>query len=636
MISIRELSIRYHGPPLLDEISCEIQTGDRIGLLGRNGSGKSTLLKILAGVATPDSGQLITLPSTKIALLDQEVPTKLVGTIREVVLQASRMSAENGQEDLREGTQEQWQEGWQWENDVDQIISRMDLNPEDRFERLSSGMKRRVLLARALAVKPDFLLLDEPTNHLDIDAIVWLEQFLQRNVASFMFVTHDRMFLRSMANRIWELDRGRLFDWSCDYDTFLIRKEQALAIEEKENALFDKRLAEEEAWIRQGIKARRTRNEGRVRALKEMRVARSQRRDRLGTAKLQIQEGQKSGNLVIALDEVSYQIQDRKIIDRFSTVIMRGDKVGIIGPNGAGKSTLLKLMLGQLHPTAGTVRQGTNLQIAYFDQLREQLDPEATVQENVGEGNDVIQLAEGKKHILGYLQDFLFTAQRARTQVKFLSGGERNRILLAKLFAKPANLIVMDEPTNDLDAETLELLEDRIVGFSGTVLVVSHDRAFLNQVVSSTIVFEPGGLFEYVGGYNDWLRQFQQKSPAEPDRSARNLAGSGPAKLPASPDGRTGGESGPQQASSATFSAGGSQKKRKLKYKEQMELAELPTLIEQLEAEIEQWNARVCDPEFYRKSKSEITEVQQALAAKQAALEQAFARWEELEQLNDA
>lgn len=612
MISIRELSIRYHGPPLLDEISCEIQTGDRIGLLGRNGSGKSTLLKILAGSLATDSGQVVTSPSTKIALLDQEVPTQMVGSIREVVRQASRSSAKSEQED------------WQWDNDVDQIISRMELNPDDRFEWLSSGMKRRVLLARALAVKPDFLLLDEPTNHLDIDAIVWLERFLQRNVASFMFVTHDRMFLRSMANRIWELDRGRLFDWSCDYDTFLVRKEQALAIEEKENALFDKRLAEEEAWIRQGIKARRTRNEGRVRALKEMRVARSQRRERLGTAKLQIQEGQKSGNLVIALDDVSYQIDDRKIIDRFSTVIMRGDKVGIIGPNGAGKSTLLKLMLGQLHPTSGTVKQGTNLQIAYFDQLREQLDPEATVQENVGEGNDVIQLAEGKKHILGYLQDFLFTAQRARTQVKFLSGGERNRILLAKLFAKPANLIVMDEPTNDLDAETLELLEDRIVNFSGTVLVVSHDRAFLNQVVSSTIVFEPGGLFEYVGGYSDWLRQFQQKAPVQADRLTKTQTGSGQAKVSAS-----------STSNASTTTTSGSEKKRKLKYKEQQELDQLPGLIEQLEAEIEQLNAQVCDPDFYRRAKTEITEVQRALAEKQAAWEQSFARWEELDQLSD-
>jgi len=623
MISIRELSLRYHGPSLLDEISCEIQVGNRIGLLGRNGSGKSTLLKILAGLLTPDSGQVVFAPSTKIALLDQEVPTEMFGTIREVVYQGAVNKAAEGQED------------WQLQNDVDQIISRMELQPDDRFERLSSGMKRRVLLARALAVKPDFLLLDEPTNHLDIDAIIWLEQFLQRHVTSFMFVTHDRMFLRSMANRILELDRGRLFDWSCDYDTFLVRKEQALAIEEKENALFDKRLAEEEVWIRQGIKARRTRNEGRVRALKDMRVARSQRRERLGTSNLQIQEGQKSGNLVVALEGVSYQIDGRNIIDPFSSVIMRGDKVGIIGRNGAGKSTLLKLMLGELTPTSGTVKLGTNLQVAYFDQLREQLDPEKTVQENVGEGNDTIKLAEGTKHILGYLQDFLFTAQRARTPVKFLSGGERNRILLAKLFAKPANLIVMDEPTNDLDAETLELLEDRIVNFSGTVLVVSHDRAFLNQVVSSTIVFEPTGLFEYVGGYDDWLRQYQQKSNSagkNPVRSADKLGiakeGSFAQKLPT--------EKAPVHPDRVSpFSATVLDKKRKLKYKERIELEQLPAQIEQIESEIAALNGQICDPDFYRRPKAEITEVQRVMAEKQAALEKAFSRWDELEQLSD-
>ena len=496
LISVRELSIRFVGPPLLDGVSCEIESGDRIGLLGRNGAGKSTLLKIISGQVQPDSGNVVISPGTKIAILAQNVPMNICDSIKGVVSGGIISDAAHHVED------------WKIQNQVEQILSRMELHAEVRFESLSSGMKRRVLLARALVSKPDFLLLDEPTNHLDIDAINWLEEFLDRFVTSLMFVTHDRMFLQRMANRIVEIDRGRLFDWSCDYETFLVRKDQALATEEKENALFDKRLAEEEIWIRKGIKARRTRNEGRVKALKTMRQERSERREKIGTSKLQIQEGQRSGNLVIALDEVSFGYDDQQVISDFSTVVMRQDKIGIIGPNGSGKSTLLKIMLGELEPTAGTVKIGANVQVAYFDQLREQLDEEATVQENVGDGYDMIQLNGSKKHVLGYLQDFLFTPERARTQVKFLSGGERNRILLAKLFAKPANVIVLDEPTNDLDAETLELLEDRIVGFQGTVILVSHDRAFLNNVVSGTIVFEPDGLFEYVGGYDDWQRKF--------------------------------------------------------------------------------------------------------------------------------
>lgn len=621
-ISIRDLTIRFHGPSLMEGISCEIQPGDRIGLLGRNGAGKSTLLKILAGSIVPDSGMVTTDPSTRVALLDQEVPTDVNGSNRDIVLQ--------GAVDLKDDQQEEWK----IQTEVDQILSRMELDPQQPFELLSSGMKRRVLLAKALVSKPDFLLLDEPTNHLDIEAIVWLEQFLKRYVDSFMFVTHDRAFLRSMANRILELDRGRLFDWSCDYDTFLVRKEQALAIEEKENALFDKRLAEEEAWIRQGIKARRTRNEGRVRALKEMRSLRSQRRERLGTSKLQIQEGQKSGNLVIALDDVSYQYQEKPIIDRFSTVVMRGDKVGMIGPNGAGKSTLLKLMLGKLQPTSGSVKLGTNLQIAYFDQLRQQLDLEATVQENVGEGNSSVKLADGTKHILGYLQDFLFTAERARTPVKFLSGGERNRILLAKLFAKPANLIVMDEPTNDLDAETLELLEDRIVNFAGTVLVVSHDRTFLNHVVSSTIVFEPTGVYEYVGGYDDWRRQFLQKTDkstsTQPVKSGQKNKTGATQESAAAAEIQVGQA---RQTASETTAANG--RPRKIKYKEKLELEQLPGQIEDLEVEIDQLNSLICDPDFYRQSKEEITKAQETLAQLQRQLELAYSRWEELDELRE-
>lgn len=604
LISIRELTHSYIGPPLLDHVSCEIETGDRIGLLGRNGAGKSTLLKILSGQLTPDSGNALVSPNTKVAILGQEVPMDIQDSIHNLV--AAGVVQIPGREI----------EDWQIEIDTEQILARMELDGNERFESLSSGMKRRVLLARALVTKPDFLLLDEPTNHLDIDAIDWLEQFLNKHVSSFMFVTHDRMFLRRMANRILEIDRGRMFDWSCDYETFLNRKEQALATEEKENALFDKRLAEEEIWIRKGIKARRTRNEGRVRALKEMRAQRSERREKLGTSKLQIQEGQRSGNLAIALDEVSFAYGDDTIIDKFSTAVMRGDKIGIVGRNGAGKSTLLKLMLGKLAPTTGNVKLGANLQIAYFDQLREQLDEEQTVQHNVGDGYDQIQLAGGKKHVLGYLQDFLFTPERSRTPVKFLSGGERNRILLAKLFAKPANLIVLDEPTNDLDAETLELLEDRVVDFAGTVLIVSHDRAFLNNVVTGTIVFEPDGINEYVGGYDDWQRQYQQKM------LARSIVSDDKRQLPKSKSSDSGGVAVAEQP-------------RKLKYKEKLELEQLPVQIESLEAEIERLHGVIGDPEFYKQPKTEIAVAQTSLKNLENELAACFARWEELEQFSE-
>ena len=459
LVTIRELTIGFRGPVLLDSVDCQIEPSQRIGLLGRNGAGKTTLMNLVMGKIQPDHGSIVVAPGKHIAKLSQDVPQDVTAQIKEVVAEGLR------EVELPE------EEQWKIQNDVEQILSRMELDGEARFETLSSGMKRRVLLAKALVAKPDLLLLDEPTNHLDIDAIDWLETFLLRFNASLMFVTHDRMFLRKLATRIWEIDRGRIFDWSCDYDTFLKRKEQALATEDKQNALFDKRLAEEEVWIRKGIKARRTRNEGRVRALKAMRETRSQRRKQLGTSKLQIQEAERSGNLVIELEDVSFSYEGHPIFENLTTSIMRNDKLGIIGRNGVGKTTLLKVLLGKLEPTSGKVKLGTNLKIAYFDQLRDQLDPEATVQENVGEGSDAIMINGVKKHVLGYLQDFLFAPERARTQVKFLSGGERNRILLAKLFAKPANVIVLDEPTNDLDSETLELLEEKLADYSGTCLL---------------------------------------------------------------------------------------------------------------------------------------------------------------------
>ncbi|MCP4095858.1 MAG: ATP-binding cassette domain-containing protein [Planctomycetaceae bacterium] len=598
LVSIRDLSIGFRGPALLDSVNCQIEPGQRIGLLGRNGAGKSTLMNLISGKLKPDSGDIIIAPNANIAKLSQDVPQDVQGSIRSIVATGLR------QESLPE------EEQWRFENDIEQVLSRMELDGDNSFETLSSGMKRRVLLARALVSKPDLLLLDEPTNHLDISAIAWLESFLLKFNKSLMFVTHDRMFLRKLATRILEIDRGRIFDWSCDYDSFLERKDAALAAEEKQNALFDKRLAEEEVWIRKGIKARRTRNEGRVRALKKMRVERSDRRQKLGTSNLQIQEAQRSGALVVECKDVSFAYDDKAIFSNFTTSIMREDKVGIIGPNGAGKSTLLKVLLGLASPTGGKIKTGTNLEIAYFDQLREQLDGEATVQENVGDGSDSILINGTKKHVLGYLQDFLFAPERARTQVKFLSGGERNRILLARLFAKPANVIVLDEPTNDLDAETLELLEEKLVQFTGTVLMVSHDRAFLNNVVTSTLVFEEDGLREYVGGFDDWQRQSQKRSttPDRSDETSKNKT-SGKAK------------------------ASKTEQPKKLSYKEKREFEKLPSTIEQLENQIAEIHTQMGSPDFYQKPGSEISKVQTSLTSLEAELSAAYLRWEALDQI---
>ena len=598
LVSIRDLSIGFRGPTLLDSVNCQIESGQRIGLLGRNGAGKSTLMNLISGKLKPDSGDIIIAPNANIAKLSQDVPQDIQGSIRSIV--ATGLNKESLPEE----------EEWRFENDLEQVLSRMELDGDTKFETLSSGMKRRVLLARALVSKPDLLLLDEPTNHLDISAIAWLESFLLKFNKSLMFVTHDRMFLRKLATRILEIDRGRIFDWSCDYDSFLERKDAALAAEEKQNALFDKRLAEEEVWIRKGIKARRTRNEGRVRALKKMRVERSERRKKLGTSNLQIQEAQRSGALVVECKDVSFAYEDKTIFSNFTTSIMREDKVGIIGPNGAGKSTLLKVLLGLARPTGGSIKTGTNLEIAYFDQLREQLDGEATVQENVGDGSDSILINGTKKHVLGYLQDFLFAPERARTQVKFLSGGERNRILLARLFAKPANVIVLDEPTNDLDAETLELLEEKLVQFTGTVLMVSHDRAFLNNVVTSTLVFETDGLREYVGGFDDWQRQAQNRAQMleQPDNAPKSKT-----NVKAKP-------SKPEQ-------------RKKLSYKEKREFEQLPATIEQLETQIAEIHTQMGSPEFYQKPGAEISKIQTNLTTLETELNAAYLRWETLDQI---
>jgi ATP-binding cassette subfamily F protein uup len=602
LVQLTDLTIGFRGPPLLDGVTCQIEPGQRIGLLGRNGSGKTTLMRILAGDMRPDGGRCVVSPGVKVAILPQDVPHDLAGRVYDVVLLGF---PESDRDDSHL---------WQAEQTVKRLLAEMELDGELEVSSLSSGMKRRVLLARTIVAEPDVLLLDEPTNHLDIDAIGWLEDFLNRWRSTLIFVTHDRAFLQKLATRILEIDRGRLFDWSCDYETFLVRKEAALAAEEKQNALFDKKLAQEETWIRQGIKARRTRNEGRVRALKRMREQRSERRSTTGMVKIELQTAQRSGALVANVEDVSFAYDDRQIVSDFSTTIMRGDKIGIIGRNGVGKTTLLQLLLGQLAPQSGSVRLGTNLQIAYFDQLREQLDEEKTVQENVGQGAETLSINGNSRHVLGYLQDFLFAPDRARTQVKFLSGGERNRILLARLFAKPANVIVMDEPTNDLDTETLELLEELLVQYKGTLLVVSHDRAFLNNVVTSTIVFETSGVHEYVGGYDGWLRQRSASSTNE--RKADNLAQPTTTKEL------------PQAATEITQPA-----KRRLAFHEKRELDALPQTIETLDAEVANLHEAMALPDFYKQPSRAIAEKQAKLKQLDERRATAYQRWEELEQL---
>lgn len=613
LVELRQLSIGFRGPTLLDGVSCLIERGERIGLLGRNGSGKTTLMKMLAGQVKPDHGELWLSAGMRVAMLPQEVP-QLEGRLREIVAQGLAVDGAGAPDDHLQ----QQSDAWHVDQRVQQVLVRMELDGDAQFNLLSSGMKRRALLARAIVTDPDLLLLDEPTNHLDIEAIDWLEDFLSRFAATFIFVTHDRVFLQKLARRILEIDRGQLFDWSCDYATFITRKEAVLAAEEKNQALFDKRLAEEERWIRQGIKARRTRNEGRVRALEEMRRQRAARREKVGTVEMQIQEGQRSGMLVADVQKVSFAYPERPIVRDFSTTIMRGDKVGIIGPNGAGKTTLLRLLLGQLAPQAGKVRLGSNLQIAYFDQLREQLRDEATVEENVADGYSTVDLGGRPRHVIGYLQDFLFTPERARTLVKFLPGGERNRLLLARLLAKPANVLVLDEPTNDLDTETLELLEARLVEFGGTVLLVSHDRAFLNNVVTSTIVFEEGNVKEYVGDYDDWarVRAARQAERAEAERAAaeserRRTTGNQPDATAATRD-------QPDRA-------------RRLTYKEQQELAACPATIEQLETQIAELHEAMAQPSYYQRPGDEIAREGKLLAELESKLTTTYQRWQELE-----
>jgi ATP-binding cassette subfamily F protein uup len=631
LISLRDIHLGY-GHPLLDGVSFSLEKGERVALVGRNGTGKSTLLKLIAGLIHADDGEIAYADGTRVARLDQEVPLETSGSVFDIVAAGlgeigdairrfhhlSHHLAEHADPAAALREMEDCQHiieaagAWDMEKTVENLLTRLSLPIDADIATLSGGLKRRVLLAKALASQPDVLLLDEPTHHLDLDAILWLEDFLLNWPGTIIFITHDRVFLQKLATRIIELDRGRLTDFPGDYPTYLRRKEELLEAEAKLNAEFDKKLAQEEAWIRQGIKARRTRDMGRVKRLVEMRKERGERRVRTGQASMQIQQAERSGKLVVEAESVGFAYPERDIIRGFSTTILRGDKVGIIGRNGCGKTTLLRLMLGQLQPTSGRIKLGTNLQIAYFDQYRATLDEEASVIDNVAQGSDRVTVNGRNTHVIGYLQDFLFTPDRARQPVKSLSGGERNRLLLARLFTQPANLLVLDEPTNDLDADTLDLLEELLIDYAGTVLVVSHDRAFLNNLVTSVLAFEGGATVnEYVGGYDDWVRQrpaaAPEPSPAKPAAAEKPA----PAKpVPAKP--------------------------KKLSYKEQKELESLPANIEQLEADIAALNADMGRPEFYQQARDAITQSQARLAGLEQALETAYARWEELEALREA
>ena len=602
LISLQEVSLGFGGPLLLDNINLQVERGEWVGVLGRNGAGKSTLLKLIHGDLLPDSGWVARQQNLRTAYLPQEVPQDLAGSVAEI--------AAAGLEHLPLAAGE---EPWQRKLQVDQVIARMGLDPQADFAQLSAGLKRRVLLARGLVRTPDLLLLDEPTNHLDLPTIAWMEEFLQRWGGTLVFVTHDRAFLQKLATRIVELDRGRLLDWNCNYATFLQRKEAVLAAESEQNVLFDKKLAQEEAWIRQGIEARRTRNEGRVRALKRLRDLRAERREQPSRVNMQIQEARRSGRLVIEAEHVTYAYEQRPILSDFSTIIQRGDKVGIIGPNGCGKTTLLRILMGELPPQSGEVRLGSNLQTAYFDQLRSQLDESQSVLENVGQGRDTLTINGRQRNLVGYLEDFLFTRERVHAPIQALSGGERNRLLLARLFASPANLLVFDEPTNDLDLDTLELLEDLLLEYTGTLLLVSHDRAFLNNLVTSTLALDgQGNVTETVGGYDDWLRRAQTPPAAAKDareKSARPAAENAPRKL--------------------------SYNQQRALEAQKRELAELPDRIEALEAEQQRLTAEMGSAQFYQQDAEHIAQAAARLRELEEELAQAYQRWEVLEQNPD-
>jgi len=626
LLRLNNVSLAFGHRALLAGADLEVFRGERVCLVGRNGEGKSSLLRLVAGESQPDDGEVWVRPGTRVAKLDQDVDTASKQSVFEVVAgglpalakllsdyhhAAAQLASGAGEAGVRRLAELQHQleaaGGWEVEQRVETVLSRLGLDGDASLDSLSGGWRRRALLARALVCQPDILLLDEPTNHLDIEAITWLEEFMLEYAGALLFVSHDRAFVNRLATRIVELDRGALSSWPGDYAVYLQRKQQQLETEARHHALFDKKLSQEEAWIRQGIKARRTRNEGRVRALEAMREQRRQRRERSGNVQLALEQGQESGRMVFEAEHMGFAYGEKPVIDDLSLRVMRGDRVGIIGPNGAGKSTLIKLLLGQLSPCTGRMRRGTRVEVAYFDQQREQLDPDSSVMHNVADGNQYVTINGARRHVAGYLQDFLFSPERLQSPVSSLSGGERNRLLLARLFAQTANLLVMDEPTNDLDVETLELLEELVGEYPGTLILVSHDRQFLDNVVTSTLAFEgQGRVREYVGGYSDWLRQRPAQPAAKPDKP--------PARTPA-----------------VRVETDHSKRPAKLSYKEQRLLEGLPARIEELETEHASLTAAVSGPDFYQQGKEHIQATLERMDALAGELEQCYQQWEALE-----
>ena len=629
LLRLQNVQLSFGGPALLDSVNLSIEHNERICLIGRNGAGKSSLLKLINGKNKPDSGEITKQAGVVITQLEQEVPHDMSGSVYEVVAgglaetgallaQFNQLSAQTENQNdnwMRqlEDVQQKLEacDGWKFSQNIDSIISLLTLDEHADFAQLSGGVKRRVLLARALVQDPDILLLDEPTNHLDISVIQWLEEFLLNYKATLIFITHDRSFLRRLATRIVEIDRGVASSWPGDYDNFLRRKAEQLDAENAENARFAKKLAEEEVWIRQGIKARRTRNEGRVRALEAMRREHAAIRKRQGNAKLQMDSGEKSGKKVVEAKNICYSIDGKNLVDDFSILVQRGDRIGLVGPNGVGKTTLLRLLLGRLEPTSGTAELGTSLQVAYFDQLRDQLDENQSVKDNLDRGADNITINGKTKHVISYLQDFLFTPQRANSPVNSLSGGERNRLMLAKLFIKPANILVLDEPTNDLDVETLELLEDLLLNYEGTVIIVSHDRTFINNLVSSCLIFEGNGIIrEYIGSYDECMQQQQERAANEAAAKSK------------------------QQPVTVKSNKVSNQPKggaKKLSFKLQHELDNLPKEIEVLEQKIEAAETEMASAAFFKQDHATAQKITDNFLAMQKELEQKFARWEELE-----
>jgi ATP-binding cassette subfamily F protein uup len=629
LLRLSNISIAYGTHALLKNADFQLDAGERVGLLGRNGEGKSTLMKIIAGNVLPDHGDIWRQPELRLAWLEQSPDLPDDATIYDAVAgglgelgewitryHALTLSMDydddkalNEMGDLQHKLESH--NGWHFQQRVETTLNKLDLPGELKISDLSGGWKRRVALARALVIEPEVLLLDEPTNHLDFESITWLEEQMLNFQGAVLFVTHDRSFLQKLATRIVDLDRGNLVSWAGSYDDYLVRKAAALEDEANQNAEFDKKLADEEVWIRQGVKARRTRNEGRVRALEKLRNERAQRRLQQGTARLALEKGDASGKKVIEVDNICFGYGEKQIIKNFSALIQRGDKIGLIGANGAGKSTLLKLLLQQIEPNSGTVEQGTKLEIAYFDQLRDQLDPNLTVADTVADGNDFVEIAGNKRHVMSYLGDFLFAPARARSPVKSLSGGEKNRLLLARLFTKPANLIVMDEPTNDLDLETLELLEEKLVNYDGTLLLVSHDRAFLDNVVTSVFVLNGSGdVDEFVGGYTDWMSYVNQIEQTKSAIVAKKN------------------QEAPKQDKQAV-------KKKRLSYKDQQELNDLPQMIDDLEVKQVALTLQISSSAFYKKEPLAIAKTLDELKSIETKLEQVYARWNDLEALMD-